>query len=149
MVAVIALEQSLIEHFDFASFNFQSLAVDQRVGNLLVGGFNDPAKRGPGDFHPLGSLFLVKPFKVGQTDGFKLIYGHGDLSEGQQGNSSGLEVVAFGFSIDPAAAKRPGHDGEISFHSRQFYYDHMLIICQQIKLALPTARETDWVVSRC
>jgi len=130
VVAIITLKQPLPKHFDFSSFDSQGLAVDHRVGNLFVGRLNDSAKCGPGDFHPFGGLFLVKPFKVGQTDGFKLIHGHRGLLEGRHRNASGLEVIGFGFSIDPAAAKRSSHDGESSLNSSQFNYEHMTIMCQ-------------------
>jgi len=44
-----------------------------------MGGVQDPAKGGPGYLHPFGSVLLVEPLLVGQTERFQFVHAQLDL----------------------------------------------------------------------
>ncbi len=53
----------------------QCLSVNQGIGDLFMGGFEDSAERLARNAHFLCGIGLVEPFKIGQTDRLELIDG--------------------------------------------------------------------------
>ena len=49
--------------------------MDQGVGHLAAGGFENPGEGGAGDAHLRRGLFLVEAVEVGEAQGFQLVEG--------------------------------------------------------------------------
>jgi hypothetical protein len=78
MLAITALKLSLVDHFNFSTFNLERLGVRQGFGNLSVCRFHNAAEGLAGDAHTLSGVLLVEALQVRQTDGLKLVHSHGD-----------------------------------------------------------------------
>lgn len=55
-----------------AALDPDALSIDQAVSHLLMGGQQNALKGGPGNLHLFGAGALLQPFKVFQSDRFKL-----------------------------------------------------------------------------
>lgn len=60
-----AQKPSLVYHFNFSTFNLQSLPVNQGVSDFPVRRLDDAAERGSGDAHPLRGIFLIEALEIG------------------------------------------------------------------------------------
>jgi hypothetical protein len=107
-------------HADRSAFDLEGLSVGQRVGDLTVGGHQDAAEGRTRNAHPLGGLFLIEPFQVGQPDRFELIERENDLDQFARWNPCRMENGGDWRSGYPAATLWSGHGG--SSHGD---YDHM------------------------
>ncbi len=63
------------DDLNWAAFDEQSFSMNQGIGNLFVGGFEDPAERLAGNTHFFCGISLIEPFKVRKADRLKLIDG--------------------------------------------------------------------------
>ena len=61
--------------FEGTAFDCECFCIDQRVGDIFVGGFEDSAERLARYVHLFGGLLLIEALKVGQADCFELING--------------------------------------------------------------------------
>jgi len=59
--------------FNGTAVDGQGFAVDEGIGDLLVGFGNDATERLARDVHALSCLLLVEPFQIGQADGLQFI----------------------------------------------------------------------------
>ena len=71
--SVLAVGTLECTHFDGTSFDTESLALDEGLCNFFSSRFHDPAKRLPGDFHPVCRLLLVQPLEIGQSQRLELV----------------------------------------------------------------------------
>jgi len=94
---------------DGAAFDSKGFAVDQRLGRLSAGGFENPAERRAGNRHPFRPLFMVKALVIRQAESLELVEGHDDLFELGEMSPGRVEYPGRGAAGDVAAAKWPGH----------------------------------------
>jgi hypothetical protein len=59
--------------WNLPALNEQSFPVNRGIGDLFVGGLENPADSLARNAHFFGSVSLIKPLQIGQTDCLKLI----------------------------------------------------------------------------
>jgi FAD synthase len=74
VLTIGTFEGSHLGHFEFTPFYSQGFTLNQSIGNLPAGRFDDPPEGLPGNIHLFRRLFLIEALKVRQTERFEFIY---------------------------------------------------------------------------
>jgi len=109
VTALRTLESSHLSHFYLSSFDSQRRTFDQRGGHFAAGGLDDPPKGGSRDPHVSRRLLLIKPFVVGQAQGFVFVERKFDFLQAAIGHARRLEHACAGRRGDSSATFRSSH----------------------------------------
>lgn len=71
----LSILRSLCNDLNWAALDEQGFAMNKGIGNLFVGGFENPAESLAGNIHFLCGIGLVESIQVRQADRFELIDG--------------------------------------------------------------------------
>ena len=109
VAASMALEDLPRAHDKRAALDFESLCINQRVGNFASRRLNNTPERLARDVHAPGRSVLVKPFQIRQPQCFKLVNRKSDLAEIAVRHACGNEAAGCGKRVDFAATRGSGH----------------------------------------
>jgi hypothetical protein len=107
--AELAATTLLVNDLNRPPLDLQRLAVQERVGDLAVRGFDDSAEGRPRHLHLTGRLFLIQAFAICQPNRFELVETDDHDLQVACGDAGGLEYRGHGLSGDVATTKRAGH----------------------------------------
>ena len=89
--------------------DLEGLAVDEGIGHLAAGGYDDAGEGGAGDLHAVGGRLLVFAVEVGEAQGFDLVEAEHDEFELAGGDAGGLEEGDVRLPADESLAEGAGH----------------------------------------
>lgn len=87
--------------------------MDERVGDLAVGAFEDVANSLPRNPHLQGHVGLVQTIEISQPERFKFVRGERHLIKRMQGHADRLEIDRYRLAVDATLFGRAGHESEI------------------------------------
>lgn len=96
-------------HLKGPAVDLESLAFDQRHGNLAMGLGEDALKGGARDSHTFGCLFLSQALQVGQTECLQLLLKKLDSAQSIQGHPSRLVDSRLGCPVQETPFAWSGH----------------------------------------